>query len=321
VNVAWRENHWSTLLRKALLYLVVLLVLGFASEAFAVERNVSKIAAVVNGEMITVLELQRNTLAEMARRRMPPDDPRRDAVQFDILDSMINDILIRQEAKRYKVAISDAEIEAELERNISRSGIAPEKFDAELKSQGYTRQQYKERLGNMMLRQRMTTFMIARKVFVTPAEVADYYDKNKAEMVSEKTVDFSVIVLPEKLPVKSIYDQMRSGSLKFEEAARKYSADRSAAEGGKLAAVPWDKMPPDMQRLLGSLADGQMSPLLRTQGGFVILRRDTVKEAKALSLQEAAPRIEEILKAPLLEERFKEYTSQLRSKAVIDIRI
>jgi peptidyl-prolyl cis-trans isomerase SurA len=234
---------------------------------------------------------------------------------------MINDILIRQEAKRYKVAISEAEIEAELARNIARSGIAPEKFDDELKNQGYTRQQYKERLGNMLLRQRMTTFMIARKVFVTPEEVADYYNKNKASMVSEKTVDFSVIVLPEKLPVKSIYEQLRSGSLKFEDAARKYSVDRSAVEGGKIAAVPWDKMPPDMQKLLGSLADGQMSPLLRTQGGFVILRRDDVKEAKALSLQEAAPRIEEILKAPLLEERFKEYTSQLRSKAVIDIRI
>jgi peptidyl-prolyl cis-trans isomerase SurA len=304
-----------------LLHLVVLLVLGFASEALAVERTVSKIAAVVNGEIITLLELQRNTLAEMARRRMPPDDSRRDAVQLEILDSMINDILIRQEAKRYKVVISDAEVEAELERNIARSGIAPEKFDEELRSQGYTRTQYKERLANTMLRQRMTTFMISRKVFVTPAEVEAYYNKNKAEMVSPKTVDFSVIVLPEKLPVKNIYDQLRSGALSFENAARKYSADRSASEGGKIVAVPWDKMPPDMQRLLGSLADGQMSPLLRTQGGFVLLRRDKVAESKPLSLQEASPRIEDILKAPLLEERFKEYTSQLRSKAVIDIRI
>jgi hypothetical protein len=60
--------------------------------------------------------------------------------------------------------------------------------------------------------------------------------------------------------------------------------------------------------------------LLRTKGGFVVIRRNAIVEAKPLTLQEAKPRIEEILLAPLLEERFKDYISQLRGKAVIDIR-
>jgi peptidyl-prolyl cis-trans isomerase SurA len=44
-------------------------------------------------------------------------------------------------------------------------------------------------------------------------------------------------------------------------------------------------------------------------------------EPKPLTFEEAKPLIEEKLRAPLLEERFKEYIGQLRAKAVIDIRI
>lgn len=307
-----------TFLRNSLLAFCILFI---ASSAEAAELTVNKIAAVVNGDMITMLELKRHTMGELSRRRIPPNDPKVPTIEREVLDSLINDILIRQEAKRYKVSVSDAEVEAEMQRNLSRSGIPPEKLDEEFKRQGTTRELYKERINNMMLRQRMTTFMISRKVFVTPEEVENYYYQNKAKMVSEKAASFSVILLPEKLPVKKIYDEIKAGTLKYEDAARQYSADASATEGGAIKDVPWDKLPPDMHKLLSSLKDGQMSPPLRTQGGVVVIRRDGMTESRPLSLQEATPRIEETLRAPLLEERFKDYTSQLRSKAVIDIRI
>lgn len=300
---------------------LLLCALLFTFSAQAAELTVNKIAAVVNGEMITMLELQRHTMTEAVRRKLKPSDPKVKALEREALDSMINDILLRQEAKRYKVTVSDAEVEAELQRNIARIGVSSAKFDEELKRQGTTRELYKERISNMMLRQRMTNYMVSRKVFVTSEDVENYYNQNKSKMLSEKMASFSILLLPEKAPVKQIYEQVRSGKLKFEDAARKHSADASAKDGGTIKDVPWDKMPPDMHKLLSSLKDGQMSPPLRTQGGFVVIRRDGITEPKSLNLLEATPKIEEILRAPLLEERFKEYTTQLRGKAVIDIRI
>ena len=211
-----------TFFRNALLLSCFLFI---ACAANAAELTVNKIAAVVNGEMITMLELKRHTMAELQRRRIPPNDPKVKGVEREVLESLINDILLRQEAKRYKVTVADAEVEQELQRNLSRSGISADKFDAELKRQGTTRELYKERISNMMLRQRMTTFMISRKVFVTPEEVENYYQQNKSKMVSEKAASFSVILLPEKLPYKKIYDDIKSASLKFDESSRKYSAD------------------------------------------------------------------------------------------------
>lgn len=287
----------------------------------AAEMTVNRIAAVVNGEMITLHTLRGRVAAEIARQRIPPNDPRAANIQSQVLDSMINDILIRQEAKRFKVTVSDADVEGELKNLIARSGLTPAKFEAQLKAQKTSRELIKERLHDNLLRQRMSNFMIVRKIIVTREEVEAYYAQHKSEFSGHKTADFSIIMLPEKLNAQGIYQQLRSGALKFEDGAVKYSADQSAQNKGRLAGVPWDKLPGDMQKLLSSLKDGQMSPLLRTQGGFVIIRRDGMANAKPLTLQEATPRIEEIIRAPRLEERFKEYTGQLRSKAVIDIRL
>lgn len=313
----WRE-HLSIFCRIAA---VCLLSLCCLVSAQAAEMTVNKVVAVVNGEMISMHELRGHLGAELARQGIPPNDPRVSQLQSQMLDSMINDILIRQEAKRYKVTVSDAEAEAELKKLIARSGMTPEKFEAQMQKQGATRALLKERLVNNILRQRMSTFMVVRKIIVTPEEVEEYYNSHRSEFSGQKAADFSLIMLPEKLNAQSIYQQLRSGSLRFEDAAVKYSADKSAEQKGKYTGIPWAKLPGDMQKLLASLKDGQMSPLLRTQGGFVIIKRDGLSDAKALTLQEATPRIEEIIRAPRLEERFKEYTSQLRSKAVIDIRM
>ena len=300
---------------------VLLVSLCAVAGAHAAELTVNKIAAVVNGEMITLHELRGHLGAELARQGIQPNDPRVPAMQAQLLDSMINDILIRQEAKRYKITVSDAETEAELKKIIARSGMPPDKFEAQMKKQGATREMLKERLGNNILRQRMSTFMVVRKVIVTNEEVEEYYSKHKSEFSGQKTADFSLVMLPEKLNAQSIYQQLRSGSLSFEDAAVKYSADKTAEQKGRVSGVPWDKLPGDMQKLLSSLKDGQISPLLRTQGGFVVIRRNGMTDGKPLTLQEATPQIEDIIRAPRLEERFKEYTSQLRSKAVLDIRM
>jgi peptidyl-prolyl cis-trans isomerase SurA len=298
----------------------VILCLCAVAGAQAAELTVNKIVAVVNGEMITLHELKMHVAAELARRRLKPDDPSASSLQATVLDSLINDILFRQEAKRFKVTVSDADVETEVKNSISRSGIPADKFEPELKRQGISMEMYRDRIRNNLLRQRMSSYMVQRKVFVTQEEVADYYHRHRDEFSGEKTADFSILLLPEKVDAQSIYKQVSSGKMTFEEAARQHSADRSGGEGGRVGGVPYNRLPPEMQKLLSSLQDGKMSPLLRTQGGFVVIRRNAVSEAKPLTMEEAKPRIEEILLAPLLEERFKDYVSQLRGKAVIDIR-
>ena len=299
--------------------LLVFLFTGLSAQA--AEVTVNKIVAVVNGEMITLHELRMHTAAEMSRQRVAPGSPEADALEREVLDSLINDILIRQEAGRFKVTISEADARQEVSNAIARTGRTPSQFEADLRSQGLTMEMYNERVRNNMLRMRMSNYMVDRRVFVTAEEIAEFFENNQEMFQGERTADFSVILLPENIDVQGIHRQIRNGTLSFEDAARRHSLEGNAQEGGVIRGVPYDRLPPEMQRLLSSLADGGVSQLLRTSGGFYVFRRDAINEAVPLSFQEARPFIEEILLAPLREERAKAYVQQLRSRAVINIRM
>lgn len=288
--------------------------------ALSENQNINKIALVVNGEMVTMHDLRMHTAAELGRRGIGPGDPQVAKVEHDVLDNIINDFLLRQEAKRYQLSVSNAEIEDELQRARQQNAMSGPEFEVMLKKQGITMEMFKKRIADNLLRQRISTFMVSRKVFVTEEEIKSYYEKNKATIVAEKTVDFSLLLIPENKNIQDIYGRIKKGSLSFEAAAKEYSEDRSAKDGGHIRGVPWARMLPEMKKLIESLTDGQVTPIMRTRGGYVIIRRDAVTPERALSFEEAKPRIDAKLREPLLEERFKEYTTQLRNKAVIDIR-
>ncbi len=57
------------------------------------------------------------------------------------------------------------------------------------------------------------------------------------------------------------------------------------------------------------------------EGRKAMLKLVEVSAGRSQSVEEATPEIENLLREPKLQERFTEYTKQLRDKAVIDIRI
>ena len=283
-------------------------------------QNVNRVALVVNGEIVTMHELRMHTMAEVSRRGVKPGDPQIAEIETGVLDSIINDILLRQEAKRFQLSVSNAEIEDEVQRAMQQNAMSADQFETMLKRQGISMEMFRKRMADNLLRQRISSFMISRKIFVTEEEIKNYYDANKPSMVAEQNVDFSLLLIPENRNIQDIYGRMKKGALSFEDAAKEYSEDRSAKDGGHIRGVPWARMLPEMKKLLESLKDGQMTPVMRTRGGYVVIRRDAIHPERALSFEEAKPMIDNKLREPLLEERFKEYTAQLRSKAVIDIR-
>ncbi len=80
-------------------------------------------------------------------------------------------------------------------------------------------------------------------------------------------------------------------------------------------------LPEKVRGAFSSASDGQLLPPVLLEGNPVIFKLHSTGDAPALTLEQAAPRIEEMLKEPRMQERFTEYAQQLRAKAVIDIRM
>lgn len=310
----------------ALLLLAAVPLVAGAAEGGSPERIVlNKIAAVVNGEIVTLHELRRQAGSEFIRVRINPSDPsnRREVneIMSKVLSVMIDDILLRQEAERLQIKVSDADINNEMRMLVQRNQTSEKEFEARVVAQGGTMEMLRERIKNSILSQRITGIMIARKIVITPEEISTYYEAHKGDFQAERSVDFSLIVFSPSSKPQETYNKIKAGSLSFEEAAGKFSEGPAPDKGGRLGMIQWDDLAAPFKAQILRMKDGDVSELFILSNRECLLKLNGSTSGRNMTLEEAAPEIERVLREPRLEERFVEYTQQLRSRAVIDIRL
>ena len=302
---------------------LLFLALGQQPKAIAAPATVNKIVAVVNGEMITLHEVRARIGIEMAQQRKSLTPEQAEALVVPTLDTMINDILMRQEAKRLKITVADTEIDPEIRRMVQRSRMSQRDFEARLVSQGSSIKELREQIQNNIMRQRIYAIMVARKITVPEEDVRRFYEANKDMFTSEKKANFSILMFPPNVDAQSIYAQIKSNAISFEEAAKKYSVDPNSKNGGNVGAIPWDRIPPPMQNLFSQqLKPGQMTPLVRIDKNMGIIRLNSIDPGgKVMPFEEVKREAEDRAREPLVRERMNDYIKQLRGKAVIDMRL
>lgn len=276
----------------------------------------------VNGEAITTMDLQKRILAQIHQSGGTPTEALMHSMTEETLESMINDILLRQEASRLKVTISDQDLNrqiASIRENMGNISMA--EFEKEIAKQSLTLDDVKEQLRNNGLRQRIINFMISRKVVVTQDEIERYYEENRQNFATGREADFSLIVFPPNFDAKTMYQNLKNGSINFEATAKQYSLDPSAQNGGRVGRVAWGAMTDNMRMLLNSLQPGQLSELIPFQGANVVVRLNRIIDGDSVTLEDVRDQIEARIKEPRLQERYIEYTEQLRKRAVVDIRL
>lgn len=307
------------------IFALSLICLFLASGAQAAQVN--KIAAVVNGKPITMFDLQREAIPDLARARINPNDSsRKDEVQKifrNVLDAMILDVLVAQEAKRLKAEVSSSEIQGELDRMMKERGINKKQMEAQLAQQKMTMDTLRKNIERSILRQKVMAREVGRRVIVTPEEIKEYYDKNKDSLFNRDGLHMGLLVYHPKANAQAIAAQIQSKKLSFEEACAKYSIAPNRDKGGDAGAVEWDKLNPEWNGRLNKMKPGDVTELFNLQGykAQVRLFRPGGGEEKPMTLEEARPQIDAILRQPKAKGRFEEYSQQLRKKAVIDIRI
>ncbi|MCC8194109.1 MAG: SurA N-terminal domain-containing protein [Deltaproteobacteria bacterium] len=299
---------------------------SFAAEDGLPERVVlNKIAAVVNGEIITLHELRQQAGAEFIRSGINPSDPASrgqvDMIMSKVLSVMVDDMLLRQEAERLQIKVSDSDVENELRKLVQRNQMSMKEFETRLAAQGGTIDMLKGHLRNNILSQRIISIQIARKSVVTEEEVKAYYEEHQTDFAAERSVDFSLIVFSPTANSDEVYENIRNGSLSFEEAAKKYSEGPSPDNGGNLGMIKWDDLAAPFKAQIVQLKNGEISPIFQTNSRNCLIKLNGSTSGRSMTLEEATPEIERILREPRLQERFTEYTEQLRSRAVIDIRL
>ena len=246
-----------------------------------------------------------------------------------VLDSMIENELVRQASKKEGAKVEDAEVETQLAQ--IKSGFPDEDtFNQTLKASGMTLVQLQDSIRDQLLYQYLYD-KVAPESEVTTAEVQAYYEKSKAQFQSTAQSQLSHILISvtstatadeaakAKATAEDVLKQLLSGG-DFAALAKKYSGDPgSAANGGDLGMSSTENYVPEFKAAADKLKKGQMSGLVKTDYGYHIIKKVNEQAAGQQKLEDVA----ETIKASLIQEKrntvFQEYLAQLKKDAKIKI--
>lgn len=286
---------------------------------------VNRIVAVVNGQSITLLELEARLklllgLFEDIRIEDLPESQLKQT-KAQVLQQMVNDILLRQEADRFGIEVSDREIENHIRQVRQENDMDEEQFLEHLRSQGLTKEAYKKQTRDSILRQRVLTMMVRRKVVVTREEIEDFYHRNTSSFLEEKRVHLKVILVADFDKAVQVRELIKDGEINFDQAAADFSQGPSPDRGGDLGFVHWERLAPEWRQALDGLEEGDISQPFVVRGSGALLNVVEIQAGGAVPLTEVEDEIRREIFDAKLDQRFEEYIQGLRERAVIDVRL
>jgi peptidyl-prolyl cis-trans isomerase SurA len=192
------KNIMEIIKRLAVCFILILcfIAVNTADSAEVVDR----IVAVVNDDIITLSEL--NQLAKPYAGKIKtlgyPIEKEREMlfkVRDDILNQLIDQKLTDQEIKRFKISVSEKEIDAALERVKEINYYTDEELRQELAGQGLNMEKYRKSIKEQILRAKLVNREIKSKVVITRQDAKSYYEAHSDKYCGKKKYRLQNIII------------------------------------------------------------------------------------------------------------------------------
>jgi peptidyl-prolyl cis-trans isomerase SurA len=305
-----------------------------ALPAFAAAKVVSGVAAIVNGDIITIHELdheyaQAAKEAETRGGALSADAAR--TLRSGVLNAMIDRKLVRDKIRELNIVISEEEVRQSIEEIKKQNRFSQPALVAALLAQGITFDQYKARMKEQLEHLRLISQEVKSKISVAEPEIAAYYNGNPAEFSENggfraSSIFFSLpadaSAAEKRATIAKIVTVMQAISSKadFTELAKQYSDDPNAKnDGGDLGHFKKGEMLAAIEEKVVSMKAGEVSELIRTPAGFHIIKLEEKRPPRIKPLAAVKAQIEELLYKKKSDERFSRWTEELRKGATIEV--
>ncbi len=319
------------------------IALGVAAAALgagapAGARIIERVVAVVNEDIILKSELDARVRPLLARLRQIPDPERRRRelarLRRQALDTMVDDLLIRQQAARLKVKVREKDLELAIKDVTRRNNLTRAQLVEALAREGMTLGEYKRRLLRpQLLRQRVINVVVRSRVSVSDAELRARYQRSlRALGVQEKVRarHIFVAVRPGASPAEvarrrrlalEILRRVKAGE-DFGELARKFSQDGvTKKDGGDLGYFARGSLPAEIEEVVFAMKKGQVRGPLRSERGFHLVKLVDRKASTARPFAEVRGQLRRELVVEKLGRATRAWLKETRRKAHVEIRL
>ncbi len=251
--------------------------------AFAQPQVIDKVVATVGSELILLSDVEEQHAMMKAQRGAVPAD-----AKCAIMDNIMVTKLLLNQAKLDSVAVSDDEVETQLNARIDRiltlMNNDMTQFEAYYgQTISQVKEQFREDLRNQLLVERMRSKVMSG-ITVTPSEVKKFFNQIPKDSLPyfNAEVEIGEIVYKPKVnaeqrkksieKLEEIRRRITAGEDAFDAMAQKYSDDGSARAGGDLGWSKRGKFVPAFEAAAYKLEKDEISPVVESEFGFHIIQ-------------------------------------------------
>ena len=248
-----------------------------AAEADA-SRNQNGIVAIVNDRPISQYDLRQRMALVMSTSNMPSTAELKKKIRDQVLEQLETELIQRQEALKNDITVSSVEVDKQIESILHDNNMTMDQLKAVLAHGQVELSTLRGQIAAQLLWRKTVEQQYSGRVNIAPeqvdAEMARIAEgQNKVHyVVSEIFLAVDNPDQDEKVlkDAQSLETQMQGGAA-FTAIARQFSQSPSAAEGGDIGLVYDGQLAPELGAALAKMKTGDISPPIRSIGGYYIL--------------------------------------------------
>lgn len=277
----------------------LMIFLWFCS-TLLIAKELDSIVAVVNEDIITKYELQKEfdtIIADLKKRN--PDEPLPPAnyISRQVLDKLILDRIQLDLAEREGIHRDPTILNQAVKKIAEQNGMSLGRFILKLEEQKLSFEQFKDKLQEQILLQRLQQRHVDSQIMVSEQDIDNYLFNQKKQLNTGKEYNTSIILIsipegstPEaiqKLKQKAdgVAKKIASGK-DFSSMAMMYSDAGNALEGGSLGWRKEVELPSIIADIPITLAQSEVSEVIRTPVGFVLVKLNEIKDKSQHEVEE-----------------------------------
>jgi peptidyl-prolyl cis-trans isomerase SurA len=305
------------------LFLLIFIIsfLLFSPESFS--EVVDRIIAIVNDDIITLKEVEQFVHVEKNRFKSVEDY----LVGLKLrekLGILIENTLIKQQAKKMKIDVSDREVREVVENIKKQHLITEEELKEQLKKENLSYDEFLKGIRITLLRNKVLARVITPEVNLTEKALKDYYDSHFDEFTEEELhlqqIFISGLREDSKERADFVYDSLSKG-IPFEELAKQYSDDPSGKYGGDVGYVKKEELIPEIREAIKDLREGSYARTIQSRYGFHILKLVNRKKGDIIPFEKAKEEIKRRLIMEESEKRYKDFIDKLKRSSYIEVKL
>jgi peptidyl-prolyl cis-trans isomerase SurA len=313
-----------------------LLLIGLATvPAFSADTVVEEIIARVNNQIVTRSEYLRSKdqLKQEAEQQDPVHAEKVIAErEKDVLRDLIDQQLLIEKGKDLGIT-ADTELIKKLDEMRKQMNLdSMDDLEKAAQAQGVSYEDFKQNLRNQIITQQVIGKEVGQKLNVTKDEEKKFYEEHKDEMSRPEEIRLSEILISTdkkdagdeaqqvaaaQAKAQDLLDQIHKGT-SFDDVAKKSSDGPTASQGGDLGYFKRGALAKELEDKTFAMKPNDVSDIIRTKQGFVILRVTEHQQAGIPPLSEIEPRVQDAMYMEKLQPALRAYLQKLREEAYIE---